>query len=254
MKLYMKILLLFTLAALSSNTFARKEIMVGGYEFPPFVSINDGKPQGMTLDLIELLNKSQNKYLFKFTLTTSKRRYKDFSENKYSLIFFENIIWGWQAEPIAPSRVILNGGEVFIAKAIPGRDESFFNTLKDKTILGIIGYHYKFANLVTNREYLQKYFKMELGTGHRENINSVIDRDSPMIAIVTKSYLNLFLSKNPTLRSKLLISSKFDQIYRHTILVRQNTAPGISEINELIDKLKKKGELDKVWQKYGIKN
>ena len=253
MKKLIKATLFLLLCAFSVTNHAQKEVIVGGYEFPPFISLNNGRPSGMTLDLINILNNSQQKYIFKFKLTTSKERYRDFNQRKYDFIFFENIIWGWHDEPIRPSRVILNGGEVFIAKAASGRDQKYFDSLKDKALLGIQGYHYKFANFVTSKEYLQKYFNMELGTSHDENIKSVISREQPTIAIVTKSYINLFLNQNPKLRKSLIVSKKLDQTYRHTILGRVSASPTIGEVNDLIEKLKANGKLEFLWKRYGIK-
>mgnify|MGYP001120649023 CR=1 FL=1 len=247
----MRSLILLLSVIITATSFAKKEVIVGGYEFPPFVILKNNVPSGMALDLIAVLNQSQQDYHFKFKLTSAKRRYLDFSKKKYDLIFFESIIWGWQEEPIEPTKVILNGGEVFIAKAVPGRDKTFFSTFKGKTILGITGYHYQFANLVTDKDYLSKYFNMRLGNNHEDNIKNVVSRDKPTIAIVTKSYLNLFLNENPKFRDKLLVSDKFDQIYRHTILVRKDNHPTVTEMNNLIDTLRKKGRLDDVWKKYG---
>lgn len=248
----MKLYLVIILFLVSLSPMAKKVVLVGGYEFPPFVTLRGSVPRGMTIDLIELLNKEQSKYLFKFVPTTPDRRYIDFSTKKYDLIFFENIIWGWQEEPIEPTKVILNGGEVFITKAVDGRDKEFFSTLKDKKILGVTGYHYNFANHVTNKDYLQKYFNMTLNESHSENIRSVIKSESPTIAIVTKSYLDLFINNNPDLKDKILISNKFDQIYRHTILARKNNNPSAKELSELIDSLKQTKKIQSIWKKYGV--
>ncbi|CBW25966.1 putative exported protein [Halobacteriovorax marinus SJ] len=231
---------------------ARQVVKVGGYEFPPFVIVKNNIPTGMTLDLIETINQSQSNYKFEFVLTTAKNRYRDFNSKKYDMIFFENIIWGWQEEPIQPSQVILNGGEVFIARVEKGRDQSFFDSLKGKTIYGINGFHYKFANFVSNKGYLEKYFGMKLGNSHEENIMSVLKSDTESMAIVTESFLNLFLNKNPELRERILQSKKFDQIYRHTILLRKDVSPSLNELNSLITKMKSEGILNQIWKKYGI--
>ena len=61
-----------------------------GYMFPPFVEIGEqGKVSGLTLDLIDALNKIQSEYHFEFYLTSSKRRYKDF-QNKNLIPFLRN--------------------------------------------------------------------------------------------------------------------------------------------------------------------
>jgi ABC-type amino acid transport substrate-binding protein len=241
------------LTTLVKNTIAAPiDVSVGGYLFPPFVYNDRDTIRGISLDLIELLNKSQSKYNFVFHLTSSKRRYKDFGNNEYSLIFFEDIKWGWKKKKVVPSDVILKGGEVFIAHASKGRGQEFFKDLKNKRILGILGYHYKFANFNADREFLNKNYNVDLRTNHLSNIHTIAKRDLNQVAIVTKSLLKQFFKENPVLRSKILVSDNMDQEYRHTILIRENSKPTKDEINKLIKNLYKNGSLKRLWKKYGI--
>ncbi|MGYP001593314116 len=43
-----------------------------------------------------------------------------------------------------------------------------------------------------------------------------------------------------------------DQKYKHTVLIRKNTAPSVTKMNMLLDKLVQSGEYKKILQKYGM--
>ena len=70
--------------------------------------------------------------------------------------------------------------------------------------------------------------------------------------MLTKEYLNYHFLTSPEDEARLLISDKFDQIYRHTILVRKNHKLTIQYINDLLAQMKRKGTLTPLWEKYGL--
>jgi polar amino acid transport system substrate-binding protein len=75
---------LILLTAWTTQSFAQaKKVLVGGYEWPPYVILHDNKTSGLSLDLIELLNKRQDKYIFEFVLTSPTRRFQDITDGRY---------------------------------------------------------------------------------------------------------------------------------------------------------------------------
>jgi ABC-type amino acid transport substrate-binding protein len=226
-------------------------VKVGGYAFPPFVTEADQDTSGMTLDLIKALNAYQEKYRFEFFLTSPRRRYHAFEKGYYDMIFFENIRWGWEGKPVEASKVFLKGGEVYITKAVPGRDQRYFDSLKGKTLAGILGYHYQFAGFIADPAYLRERHGMKLYTRHDAIFKPVLTGQVD-VAVVTASFLKHFLKKNPQKAPELLVSEKFDQIYNHTIIIRKHTHPGVDEINRLLTDMEQKGILNKLWKRYGI--
>ena len=94
---------------------------------------------------------------------------------------------------------------------------------------------------------------MRLYTNHRLLIESAASGQVDM-AVTPVCYLSYYLKNNPAYISRLLVSEKYDQIYRHTALVRKGTRPDVNEINRLLDALKENGALDSLWGKYGILN
>jgi len=230
---------------------ADKVVNVGGYEFPPFVSNEKGRYTGLSIDLIEAMNQFQNKYRFQFTPTSSVRRYKDFAASKFDMVLFESIKWGWQDHRISSSMVFLKGGEIYVTKADEVKDQTYFDRLEGKSILGFVGYHYGFANFNADRNVLKKKHTAKMTTTHTGNILSVI-KGRADIAVVTMSFLSKYLLENPQKRQEILISKKLDQEYNHTILIRKNAVPSVAEINQLLIAMGKKGFLDILWKKYGI--
>ncbi len=227
-------------------------VKVGGYAFPPFVELSDNKkPSGITLDLIKKMNTFQQKYRFEFVLTSPKRRYQSFENGMYDLIFFESMVWGWQGKNVAASKVFLQGGEVYITKKTPEKNQFYFNDFKGKSMAGILGYHYQFADFNSDRTFLESRYNMKLFNRHSAIFKPIITGRID-IAVVTLSYLKNYLKTHPEIKDQIMISKKYDQIYNHTVLVRQNANPSVHDINHLLDEMGQQGLLKALWERYGI--
>jgi ABC-type amino acid transport substrate-binding protein len=231
-------------------------VNVGGYAFPPFVDVPDDPNQqenGLTIDLIELFNQHQNSYRFVYVSTTPKARYRHFNEGRFDALFFESKKWGWQDYPVAESETYLKGGEVYIARRLPGRDQRYFDSIKDKRLMAILGYHYGFANFNSDEIYLRENFNIYLTSSHRNSIRALFSGTGIAdIAVVTKAYLHQFLSQNPEYQDKILVSERLDQVYNHTILVREDGQLNVSDVNRYLQALSEQGKLQQIWSKYGI--
>lgn len=253
---------------ISATAHAREEVYVGLYPFAPFaykegsgVNIQTFAPAGQThpkssfkgvsLDLLELLNQHQAQFHFKTYVTTPSYRFKAFTHNKFDMMLFESRQWGWQNLPVVASREFLKGGEVYIALQHDGRDQGFFDTLKGKSIIGIKGYHYGFAKMNSDPEYLQQQHNVRLTDSNESSIKMLLGRRGD-IAVVTQSYLNMFLHDNPQLSDKLLVSDRKDQHYLHTILVREDHKITPALINTWLDQLESNGSLKRLWKKWGL--
>lgn len=242
---------LFVLAPSAAGT--AEIVRVGGYEFPPFVETRADGPAGLTLDLIDLFNRSQSDYEFRFVSVSARRRYGDLQDGRFDAMFFESPDWEWAARglPVDFSDVFLTGGEVFIAQATPGRGQDYFDNLKGKRLVGILGYHYRFAGFDADPERLARAFDIKLVNSHASGIEMVaLGRKD--IAVVTDAYLWAYLSRNPAVKNKLLVSDRHDQDYHHRVLVRRGGPVTVDRINALLARLGESGALDTLWRKAGV--
>ncbi len=160
-------------------------------------------------------------------------------------------IGGWKDKGIAVSKVFLKGGEVYITKAEFSKDQSYFDSIKHKSIAVILGYHYGFANFNSDEKFLKNNFNIQLSSTHKGNIGKILMGRSD-ISVITLSYLNRFFKQNPDMKKRLLVSEKFDQQYNHTILLRKNSKIDVKEVNTLLTKMDEAGMLSRIWKKYGI--
>ncbi|WP_114860995.1 substrate-binding periplasmic protein [Azospirillum brasilense] len=236
------------LAAAADSASAPVTVKVGGYEFPPYVTESGG---GVTQALLDLLNAEQSDFRFEMVRTSPQRRYEDMERGRFDMIAFESLAWGWKGRPVEASRVYLRDAEVFVAKTGPGMDQSYFDRLDDKTILGRLGYHYAFAGMTADPEVLEKRFNTRLTVTHEGNVRSVA-AGRAALAIVTRSFLAQFLKANPDMAPLLLVSDRTDQIYEHTILVRRGGPVGIDWVNGTLDRLERSGALPALWTRQGI--
>ena len=115
----------------------------------------------------------------------------------------------------------------------------------------MLGYLYNFADFNADPNFLRSKFDIQLSSDERVNVQLVLWGKMD-IAIVTKSFLDKYLLDNPSAKFELLIATKMDQKYQHTILLRENTNLSVTTMNMLLDKLVASGEYNKIMQKYGI--
>jgi polar amino acid transport system substrate-binding protein len=206
----------------------------------------------MTVDLVAALNKTQKKYHFNTVLIPPKRRYQSFNDGHYDVIFYESKSWGWQDIKVDTSHVYQKGGEIYVALKKPGRDQSYFNEFHGKRMIGILGFHYGFANFNADEEFLRNNFNMLITSENDRNMNLLL-KERGDLAVVTKAYLQRFLLEHPDEAPLFLISEKLDQEYNHTALLRPGISPNIDEINTMLTELKQAGEMRKILDKYGLK-
>lgn len=227
---------------------ARLLVKVGAYEFPPYL---DERGEGVTPAFVELLNREQAEFRFEIVPTSPQRRFDDLQRARFDVIAFESLDWGWRKLPVSASRVFLGDGEVFVARKGPGVGQPYFDRLEGKSILGRLGFHYAFAGFNADPDLLERRFNARLTVTHEGNLRSVAAGRADL-AIVTRSYLVQFLRRDPSLAERLLVSDRMDQVYAHTMLVRNGAPVGVDWINGMLDRLEAEGKLAALWKKQGI--
>ncbi|WP_159084666.1 substrate-binding periplasmic protein [Dongshaea marina] len=235
------------LVVFSAPLKARTLIKVGGYAFAPFVQKSDADHyQGISLQMIQALNQIQSRYQFVFVPTTPKSRYQAFERHRFDMLLFESKRWGWKGYPVETTKEFLTGGELYIALNKEGRDQHYFDKLSNKRLIGVLGYHYGFASFNSDPNWLHSKFKILLVKNNQASIDALL-KGRGDIATVTVSFLYLYLHQHPELKGKLLISKKMDQLYHHTILIRQGSRPSVDELEKMLDELKKNGTFDRLF-------
>lgn len=234
---------------------AAQVVHVGGYDFPPFVDAGKDSRPALVPQVIDALNQMQSQYRFEFVPVAARRRYGDLVEGRFDVMFFESPQWEWQAQgfPVDFTKIFLRGGEVYIAQAMAGRGQDYFADLSGKSLVGILGYHYGFADFEADPERLARTFDIKLVNSHRSSIELVLNgrRD---IAVVTDAYLHGYLLDNPKARDRLLISQRLDQTYEHRVLVRQGGPIAVATMEKLMDDLAATHRLGAILRAAGIGN
>jgi len=223
-------------------------VRFGAYEFPPYV-LPDGS--GITSAFANLLNRVQSDYRFSVVTTSPQRRYEDLENGRFDAVAFESSQWGWQGRPVDATRVFLRDGEVFVARAGPGIDQTYFDDLSGKRILGRLGYHYAFAGYDASPEVLEQRYNTRVTVTHEGNVRSVA-AGRANLAIVTRSFLTQFLHAEPALATQLVVSARMDQVYEHTIIVGRAGPITAGHLNALLDDLEKRNLLAQLWAECGI--
>lgn len=229
---------------------AERLVRVGAYHFPPYIVKPESEtPGGLLPELLDALNAAQRQYQFKLVPTSVTRRYRDFTQGRYDLIFFESPDWGWQGIELDKLDLRISDAEVYVTRAAPGRDQSYFASLQNKRMALYNGYHYGFAGFNADQDFLSRNFNAVLTYSHDSNLLMLL-HDRADISVVTRSYLRLYQRDNPQLGGQLLVSTRTDQVYRHHALLRPLAIIDSSGLRLLLKDLKDSGQLGGLLARY----
>ncbi|MGL1900587.1 MAG: hypothetical protein OCC49_00535 [Fibrobacterales bacterium] len=227
------------------NSLPVDTIRVGGYVFPPYIEAD--YKTGFTFDYIALLNKSQSKFHFTFLETSAKRRYGDIINGNIDLILFEDIQWGWARYDVLSSSLFhigsipYNDADLFVALHSETKNNSFCKTLKGKSLLLTFGYHYVFAENITDRQILQKRFNASLSRNPNEVIKKLLLQRGD-IAVISQSLLQKFIGEYPEHKNSFRVCDKKDYEYNMRAVFSAQSKKYYSSIVEIIEHLNRSGE------------
>ncbi|WP_135080799.1 hypothetical protein [Terasakiella sp. SH-1] len=227
------------------------KVRVLAYPFPPF--FNEDLKSGITPEIVSLLNAAQVEFHFEIHPVAPQARYHNIMFGRQDLILFEMPQWEWQdkQEYVTFSKLLMKGGEVYIAKRREGRGQSYFDHVKDRHLGVYDGYHYAFANYISDKAWLEKHFKISFASRHR-TILEWVRYSKVEVGVVTLSFLKGFFNRYPEEISPYLVSQKFAQIYRLKALARNNGPITIGRFEELLGRIKHQDEFRALLEKYGI--
>ena len=247
-------LLLIVLACWAPALAATQQVRVGAYHFPPYVIKPESEsPTGVLPELLTALNSAQDDYRFSLVPTSVTRRYRDFQQARYDLILFESPEWGWQYTELHKLDLQIIDAEVYVAQKQPGRDQSFFDSLKGKRMALYTGYHYGFADFNAEQAFLASHFQASLTYSHDSNLLMLL-HDRADISVVTRSYLPIFQREYPQESQQLLISQRADQVYHHHALLRPGSPLSAARLGELMRLLRDNGQFSELLARYHLRD
>ena len=227
---------------------AARLVKVAGTYFPPYVQ-DAAARQGLLIELLDALNQIQSDYRFVVVPTAIPRRFADLQAGRIDMVMFDNPRWGWKEIEHAVVDLGLQDAALFVALA--PREEGYFDSLRGKRLALYRGYSYRFADFVTDPERLRERFAVALTYSHEGNLLMVLNRRAE-IAVVTRSFLEAFLQRNPYYRDRLHVARKVDQYYDHRALLRPNGPITAQQLETLLESLRATGRLESIFQPLGI--
>ncbi len=233
--------------------FAVEQVRVGVYDFPPYaVKPESAQPAGLVPELLAALNKAQSQYRFGLVPTSVTRRYRDLQSSRFDMILFESPQWGWQDTEHVALDLHIEDAEVYVARVEPGRGQDYFEQIDGKRLALYTGYHYGFANFNSDQQYLREELGAVLTYSHDSNLTMLL-RGRADIAVITRSYLEIYQDRNPELRSQLLVSERVDQVYQHQALFRPQAPLSAPRFAALLQELNRDGTLDELLGRYHVR-
>lgn len=226
--------------------FSSVEVNIGGYIFPPYVTADRMYVKGYTIDLINELNKIQDKYHFIFNLTAPKRRYSDFG-NKFHIIFFEDINWGWNEKTNSFETIdfTIEDYEVFFALKKHINTKNYFENYKNKKLVLVRGFHYPIVNFDTNEKLIQERLDVVF-TNHSDKLVDYIIRERAEIGLINITSLNKLKKDRKEYYNKIFISSQKLNIYKLSAIISNQSPITKKEFEKLIKKIEEKNFFKKI--------
>lgn len=243
------------LAILFAVTVAKADeripVKVGAYEYGLVYFYEDGKPQGMVLHMINLLNDVQDEYVFELVETSSRRRYQAVTGGEVDLVLLESAKWDWQEHEVQFSQPIVQEKDIYLTLAGPGDADTLLSNVTDYPILCVLGFHYGFAGFNADPQYLHRHFDVLLRYNEQEVLDGLLAGEAP-IGIVSAGFLAARFVDHPSLRQRLVISDQPDAVYDLVAVLSATSPIPLERFNQLIAKLHNTGEVERLWQQLHI--
>ena len=225
------------------------EIKVGSSARPPFLA--EESLTGAAPEVIAAMNSVQNQFEFILVPVPIKRRTQSLADGWVDVVMWDNPAWGWQEEDLDLSMALVASKDIFLALKKKNRGQEFFADLSDKNLVAVHGYHYKFANYVTELSELVKHFNITLVRSEEVTINMVLVNRAE-VAVVSTIALNWYLLRHPEFKDSFLVSRRFDTAYERFFLVPKTSPIRSREINKILAKADQRGLLAEIYRRYGL--
>ncbi len=214
---------------------------------PPMV-VGDNN-QGLAADLVAALNISQQRYQFRYQLLPTLRMRKQMAAGQLHIALFNNVAWGFEPGTVAASVEVLADADHFIALNQPGRDETFFEGIGQRPMVGARGFHYHYAGYEQSEAVLDLRFNTKLMTSEPAVVTAVL-RGQAEIGVVSAALLNYLAGKQPEQFAQLLLSQRVDSRFSRHLVVSNSSPIDVPTLNALLGCLAANGSLQAIYSRY----
>ncbi|GAB1621964.1 hypothetical protein AAOGI_20140 [Agarivorans albus] len=223
------------------------EIKVGGYDYPPYVihDISTNRYSGVTLDILRALNHLQDEYSFRFVSTSRHHRHAAFSRQRFELILFENLEWGWQQLNVQQSLPLVLDRNLLLTHQQHDYEQ-------DGLFVPEHNYSVVLFDELHQREHLSDEGFAVSTCSHVMNCIKMVLKRRVDFAMVNESYYLPLTRQRPSLLSSLKLVDNFSPVYSLHALVRGESSLTIEQLNVYLQQLNLSGELQKIMSKYQL--
>lgn len=215
---------------------ARTKVKVGAYSFVPYYELVKTQHQGLSAQVVDLLNSIQQEYYFEMTYLPANQRYQALQRKRVALFLFEDPAWEWSKYTYDFIPLDVQDGEIYVTRATVPSPQTF-EDLKKLRIAVVKGFHYGFAGLNADEKHLRKNFKIDIVNDSETCITMVVLGRSD-VTVVAKSFMHNYLKRNPGLKEKIRLSENYDSIYRLGVVFDPEGALPRAKMESLIENLK----------------
>ncbi|HOX18417.1 MAG TPA: transporter substrate-binding domain-containing protein [Spirochaetales bacterium] len=207
---------------------------------------------GLGQDLVDALNAHQSNYEFTYVLMPTLRVTEMVGSGLIDLASLHNIAWGWDSDKAVATMDLFVARDVFIARKEALRGESFFDGIGTLPMVGVIGFHYRFAGYSEDQAALRRDFNLVLVKDELTVIRMILEGRGD-IGIVASTTLDYLRKVDPALHARLLVSERYDSEYSRHYVVSPVSPLKAAELDGYLRILARNGSLSAIFERYGLK-
>ncbi|WP_286234750.1 substrate-binding periplasmic protein [Thalassotalea sediminis] len=227
------------------------KINVGLSIRPPFLIGNHQQFFGAGPEILAALNKFQQTFHFVAVEIPSKRKQKALNDGLIDIMMWDNLNWGWREKPVQSTAPIVSSKDVYITYANKTKSQQYFETLKNKSLALVIGYHYKLTEFDIEISTLTEHYDATMVRTEEASIRMTA-ANRVDIAIVSETALNWFFKQYPTVKQLILVSNRIDTQYTRHFIVPNSASISVNELNQLLQRALDANVLQPIYRKYGL--
>ena len=205
-------------------------------------------PRGEIVDFVHRMNEVQQKFHFDLVLYPRLRLNQVFIDKQADVYPFRTVAWTEPELGLLPTRTIISSGDVYFARrANHFGGQGVFDDIRHRLLAGVSGYHYGLFDNNPSETYIRKRFNATLLNSNEAVVQFVL-ADRADIGIVPEMIIARYLAE-PATRGKLIVGG-YDSRVQLSNLVRKGGPISVPEMDAIIERLEKSGDVDRLRAKY----